>query len=143
MPYIYLCCMQMRRNTLWRLTTNIFSLFLWNWLSPRLMCYVYLWSKARFFWSHTSHTMFMHCKNKIKCTVNTDIWFKHSFPDAGALTRDWTGFGQLCKSGFWPFQVWYQQKMENCPKPDSAPGTGNREPKWKPDLILTYDKSRF
>jgi hypothetical protein len=33
-------------------------------------------------------------------TVNTDIWFKHSFPDAGVQTRDESGFGQNHKSGF-------------------------------------------
>jgi hypothetical protein len=33
-------------------------------------------------------------------TVNTDIWFKHSFPDAGVQTRDESGSGQNHKSGF-------------------------------------------
>jgi hypothetical protein len=36
-------------------------------------------------------------------TVNTDIWLKHSFPDAGAQTRDESGFGQFSKSSFCPF----------------------------------------
>jgi hypothetical protein len=78
------------------------------------------------------------CLNKASgmYTVKTDIWFKHSFPDAGVQTRDESGFGQLCKSGFCPFQVWYKHKMYNWPKPDfhlvNAPATGNQNEKKIP-----------
>jgi hypothetical protein len=43
----------------------------------------------------------------LRYTVNTDILFKHSFPDAGVQTRDESGFGQFGGSGICPFQVWY------------------------------------